>query len=122
MTSRAMVQAADIVFEIAADLHLDVVEAGIDRFLAKPAQLFLVIAEPSGRCGVAGIALRLERGDALGLARFGSLSEWLPPHRGSAHRSCSDNRRYRRFLGRHLGDHPPDRLAGCVEQADPRPH
>ncbi len=40
-------QAADIVFEIAADLHFDMVEAGVDGFLAEAAQLVVVIAEPA---------------------------------------------------------------------------
>ncbi len=41
-------EAADIVFEITANLHLYMVETGIDRFLAKTAQLGVVITEPAG--------------------------------------------------------------------------
>ena len=66
---------ADVVGEVAADLHLDVVEAGVDRLLAKPPQLVVGIAEPAGRGRVAGVALALERGDALGLARLGAAQD-----------------------------------------------
>src|SRR5690606_9829059 len=66
-------EAADIVLEVAADLHLNVVEAGIDRLLAEAAQLVFGIAEPAGRGRVAGIAFLPEGGDALRLAGFGLL-------------------------------------------------
>ncbi len=65
----------DVVVEVAADLHLDVVEAGVHRLAAEPPQLVVGIAEPAGRGGVAGIALALERGDALGLARLGAAQD-----------------------------------------------
>src|SRR5690606_29748380 len=66
-------EAADIVLKVTADLHLDVVEAGIDRFLAEAAELLLRIAEPAGRGRVAGIAFLLQGGDARRPAGFGPL-------------------------------------------------
>ncbi|MCY1226868.1 hypothetical protein D9M72_391180 [compost metagenome] len=61
-------QAADVVLQVAPHLELDVVEARIDRLLRESAQLFVGVAEPAGRGGVAGVALGFQRGDALGLA------------------------------------------------------
>ncbi len=67
-------EAANVIFKVAANLQLDVVETGINGFLAKPAQLVVGIAKPACGCGVAGVAIGLEIGDASGFAGLSSAS------------------------------------------------
>ncbi|SPU56781.1 Uncharacterised protein [Brucella melitensis] len=112
-------QAADIVFQIVAHLHLDVVEAFIDRFLAKPAQFRVVIAKPASRGRVAGIALRLQRGDTLCLAAF-SLPQNFDGFIARQHigqitiiHDIGD------FFRRKLRDQPPDRLSRLFRKQIP---
>ncbi len=113
---------AYVILDIAPDLHLHMVEAGIDRLAAQPAQLIVVIAEPAGRGGVAGIALALEDGDALRLAGLGlpKDGERLATIEDVGEVAIVDD--VGDLLRRHVGDQTPDRLAGLPWRAGPRPH
>ena len=104
-------QAADVVLAVAADLELHMAEAGVHRFLAQASQLVVRVAEPAGRGRVAGIALALEQGQALGLALGGAGQQHERLVRRDAVGEVAEVDAAHQLLGAHVGDQAPQRLA-----------
>ena len=93
---------------------------GVDRLLAEPPQLLVVIAEPARRGRVAGIALASRAWRCArpcrprAFLRIASASSRRDRVGQVAEIDDADD-----LLRRHVGDQPPDRLAGLLGQQVP---
>ncbi|MNX80155.1 hypothetical protein D3C86_1118060 [compost metagenome] len=110
---------ANVVFQITADLHLHMVETGIDGFLAKTAQLGVVIAKPAGRRGIAGVTFVLQRLDTFPLAAFGFFEDRERIVTGQHVRQIAIIDDICDFFRAHVGDKLPHRLARLLCQQIP---
>ncbi len=103
--------AADVVLQVRAHLQLHVIEAGVDRLAAEPAQLVVAVAEPAGRGGVAGIALAFERGDPLGLAGRLLAQQFQRVRLAQAVAEITEVDGAHQLFRRHVGHQAPQGLA-----------
>ncbi len=95
------------------------VETGIDGFLAKTAQLVVVITEPACRGRIAGVTFALQRLDAFLFAAFGFLEncERLVPGQHVSEITVIND--IGDFFCAHISHQLPHRLAGFLGQQIP---
>ncbi len=103
--------APDVGVQIAAHLELDVIEAAGQGFMAQAPQLGVVIAQPAGRGGVAGIALAFQRAYALRLAGFLPAQQDQRLLLRDAVGHVAEIQGAHERLGREIRDQAPQRLA-----------